>query len=77
MPVPEFKLLNDLIMEAIQNAEFDIQLRLVREVDLIGIDDTTCSICLTSFSIENEVVVTKCSHIFHFACIDKWFTKVM
>ena len=31
-----------------------------------------CSICLTEFSNDSEVSVTKCKHVFHNECIVEW-----
>ncbi|MBK2125127.1 RING finger domain-containing protein [Fangia hongkongensis] len=43
--------------------------------------DTNCSICLESFSIENDqqndmhVCITSCKHYFHKMCIDAWLQR--
>ena len=34
--------------------------------------DTTCSICLTSFSKNKFVWKLSCNHYFHYNCIEKW-----
>ncbi|CAA7031002.1 unnamed protein product [Microthlaspi erraticum] len=36
---------------------------------------TECAICLTEFSVGEEIeVLPMCSHTFHVACIDEWLT---
>ena len=38
--------------------------------------NTTCPICLDDISYEHkrQICQTLCGHIFHYACLDKWFT---
>lgn len=34
-----------------------------------------CSICLDSFNLNEELLVLKCNHYFHYNCIHPWLTK--
>lgn len=39
-------------------------------------DAKTCSICFDDYELEDEVVVTKCHHLFHEHCREAWRTTV-
>jgi len=39
---------------------------------ILDVKETSCSICLSDFSDEDEVCVLRCKHIFHKDCIQKW-----
>lgn len=34
-----------------------------------------CVICLDGMKSEEEIVATKCGHIYHFDCLNKWIFK--
>jgi len=40
--------------------------------DEIKNDNKNCSICLNDFEKEDDISVTKCSHVFHNNCIIEW-----
>ena len=35
-------------------------------------DDNTCSICLSNFTVGDEVRDLPCTHMFHSSCVDGW-----
>lgn len=54
----------------------DIEVRLVKEADVITLAGQECSICLSSFVFRDEIAGTRCKHLFHAACLDDWFSIV-
>ena len=37
--------------------------------------NNTCSICYQKFEKVDDMIVTKCKHIFHKDCLNIWFEK--
>ena len=38
-------------------------------------DDNLCPICYENFNPDSLVVVTTCSHLFHYDCLEKWLSR--
>ena len=36
------------------------------------IEQPTCCICLATMKVNDDIVLLKCQHYFHFKCLDKW-----
>ena len=34
--------------------------------------DNNCSICLLKYEDEDDIIVLKCTHIFHKECVNEW-----
>lgn len=45
------------------------------EEDGLAKFDPTCIICLSDFSMDDEIAVLPCSHAFHTECIGKWLSR--
>ena len=48
----------------------DINEDFCRDNDIIK--STECTICLENFDEEDDIIITKCKHMFHKSCIKKW-----
>ncbi|AYV79046.1 MAG: hypothetical protein Faunusvirus1_66 [Faunusvirus sp.] len=55
------------IYNYIQNS-YNLQMRKYADTDIY----TSCSICLTEFIINEDIVCLQCDHIFHKSCIVSW-----
>lgn len=51
-------------------------LRTIGEDDVVELEDTDCSICLTDFELGSDVCVTWCGHVFHVGCGERWLEEV-
>jgi len=55
----------------------EIHLKIAQEEDFVQLVDHSCSICLNQFRIGDEIAMTKCQHVFHVFCADRWLTQVV
>lgn len=37
--------------------------------------DEECAVCLDGYDKDNEIRETSCGHMFHAACVDRWFAR--
>jgi len=48
---------------------------IIKNKDLSGLSDSTCSICLDNYKCRQHFLNLNCNHSFHKKCIIKWFKK--
>jgi hypothetical protein len=46
-----------------------------KEQQKININDSLCSICISNYLNNDEVIYLNCSHLFHKECIKEWCTR--
>lgn len=65
-------------MSTLTSEEFRAVCEIVAADDPRLTDHSQCSICMTEFSDEPEVIVRQihhCHHLFHETCLEEWLTK--
>jgi hypothetical protein len=56
-------------LETVTQLEYE---KVEEDIKLIN---KTCSICQCDFETSDKVRITKCRHVFHMDCVDKWFLE--
>ena len=63
--------LNNLTANTLNNTEFDN----LMSYELTEDKNDVCTICLEELNVSNKVIELKCSHIYHYNCIEQYLKK--
>ena len=58
----------------IKNSNYPITYTL-KNIEKIPQNNKNCSICLSQFNNDDDLMILPCMHFFHERCINKWFVK--
>lgn len=53
-----------------------IHLRIAQEEDFVENEDANCPICINRFQVGDEIAKTRCAHVYHVLCLNRWLADV-
>ena len=57
----------DIINKNKEIIELKFQIKIITDISSIS-----CSICLENINTDDDKYITKCNHLFHTSCLNKW-----